>query len=209
MALATYSDLTTSIASFFHRSDATFTAAVADMVVLAEAMIYRELRVREMETNATLSISTQTTALPTGFIGARRLYISTNPLTTPEFLTPSMFWRKWAVSTTGKPENYTIEGDSLVVGPTPDSTYSGLLLYWKRLDPLVSTLNSLFTRNPDMWLFGALSVSSQFVEDDERMPGWEARFQAILKSVTNSSNLDRFNAPPVRAMSDVIIERRQ
>lgn len=209
MALATYSDLTTAIASWLHRSDATFTGAVGDLVTLAEAAIYRRLRVREMETATDLTISSQSTALPSGFIGARRLYISTNPLTVPEFLAPSMFWKKWAVSTTGKPENYTIEGDNLTVGPTPDSTYTGKLLFWKRLDPLSLSVNSLFTRNPDLWLSGSLAMAVPYIEDDERAQGFVAWFERCIDSVTESDGRDRFNAPAIRAIPDTIIERRQ
>src|SRR5258708_1293337 len=101
MALATYSDLTASIANWFgNRSDAGFTTAAADFVVLAESEIYRRLRVREMETSTTIVTvaGTQTVALPTGFVGARRLYFTTSPLSEPGYLPPQVFWKKYAVT---------------------------------------------------------------------------------------------------------------
>ena len=53
MAIATYTDLQTSIANFLARSD--LTAQIPDFIALAEASMSRELETRSQEKRATAS----------------------------------------------------------------------------------------------------------------------------------------------------------
>ena len=68
MALANYTDLLASVASYLHRSD--LTANIPDFVVLAEARISRDLRIRKQitTTNLTSVAGTKTLALPSDWL---------------------------------------------------------------------------------------------------------------------------------------------
>ena len=75
----TYTGLQASIASWLHRSD--LTAIIPDLIVLAEARLARDLRLRKMVTTTTSSTvaSTQGITLPADFLEIENLSVLTNP----------------------------------------------------------------------------------------------------------------------------------
>ena len=73
MALATYSDLKTSIANWLNRSDLT-TEIANDFIVLAEADFNSKLRVRKMNTSTSITIDSETESMPSDFLSKRFFY---------------------------------------------------------------------------------------------------------------------------------------
>src|SRR5262245_15894630 len=71
MAITTYAQLQTAIASWLARSD--LTATIADFITLFEAAANRRLRVRQMETSTNLTPSSGAATLPTDYLAWRRL----------------------------------------------------------------------------------------------------------------------------------------
>jgi len=201
MAITTYAELTAAVRDWLGRTNDTvyLTAArVDDMVRLAEVDIYERLRIRDMEQSAALTISAQTVALPTGFLGVRRLYLDVDPRVEMDFMAAPHFWAEFSATVTGKPYAYTIEGENIVVGPAPDSTYTGRILYWRRLPALSGALNSLFTNQPDLFLYGALSHAAGFTKDADDLPGYQAAFARALARADASNERDRYGGAPLR-----------
>ena len=62
MALASYADLQTAVASWLNRTD--MAAYIPDFIALAEERIYRTLRVKAMETAFTGTVAAGVVALP-------------------------------------------------------------------------------------------------------------------------------------------------
>ncbi len=73
MSVDNYGELKTAIANWAERDD--LTSRIPEFIALAEDRIALDLRVRPMETSADITISAQTAALPTGFLGVRRLVL--------------------------------------------------------------------------------------------------------------------------------------
>lgn len=169
MALSTYAELLTSIANWLNRDD--LTSVIPDFVVLGEARINRDLRVRAMEeTEEIFTVDgTATVALPTKFIAAKRLYISGSPNKILTYMTPEQMLARFPGSDTGEPRYYTIEEANFRFGPTPGSVYTIPVLYYKRLTALSSALNSVFTNNPDVYLQAALIEAWRYLKDEKRM----------------------------------------
>jgi hypothetical protein len=200
MALTTYADLTAAVRDWLARTaDTTFltNARVEDAITLAEVDIYERLRVREMEASADLTITGQTVALPSGFIGARRLYLVADPLVEVQYMAPPHFWGRFAAVQTGRPFAYTIEGENIVLGPAPDANYTGKLLHWKRLAALSSGVNALFQRQPDLWLYGALAHAALFVKETDEAPIWQGRFEAAIARAERSNERERVGSAPL------------
>lgn len=200
MALATYADLTAAVRDWLARTNDTVTltdARVADFVTLAEEDIYERLRVREMETTGDLTINAQTVAIPSGLVGVRRLYLATDPYVELEFMAPPDFWGRFADNINGRPWGFTQEGDNFVFGPSPDATYTGKLLYWKRLAALSGATNSLFTSRPSLWLYGALAHAAAFTRDAEEEAMWKGRFAETLARAERSNELARYGGAPL------------
>jgi hypothetical protein len=185
-----------------------------DFVTLAEARIAYgagppypspALRVRAMEQSTDLGISSQTTALPTSFLGARRLYIDTDPVQALDFLAPNDFWRKYMSTTTGEPKAFTLEGDNIVVGPTPDATYTGKLTYWKKFDALSAstTTNWLLTNYPSIYLYGTLLEAAIYIQDAEKAQQYGSLFIAAINGLCYANETDRFSGAPLQVRTDI------
>jgi hypothetical protein len=201
MALATNADLEAAVANWL--DDTGLSARIPEFIRLGEAMIWRKVRNRATEASETITINAQTVALPTRFLEQRRLYIS-DSLAPPVFFTPEDFWaRYFSTNATGRPIAYTVEGNNLVFGPTPDSSYSGRVLFYQRPTAMADEVPTLFTENPDLYLYAALVQSAPFLVDDSRLITWGGMLQQILDDIEKANRRDRTGARPLIARSDV------
>lgn len=201
MAISTYAELQSAAANWL--ADTSLTSRIVEFIALGEAEIMRILRVREMETSADLTINAQSIALPTGYVAARRIYITTSPPAFLDYWAPESFWSDSIASESGQPSAYTIEGDNFIFGPTPDTTYTGKCLYWKRLD-ISSSAHSLFTRNPDLYLYATLKQAEMFLVNDERVGLWSAGFDRALAQIMKADIKDRHSGGSLKARSDTL-----
>jgi len=211
MAITNYGELKTAVANWLDRDD--LTDRIPEFISMAEDTIAQDkrVRIRAMETSADLTISAQTVALPTGFIGARRLYLEGTPLKRVEFLAPENFWIRNLATQTAQPQWFTIEGENLVFGPSPDTTYTGKLLYLQRFTTLSgdTDTNWLLTNARGLLLFGALLEAAPFLEDDSRLMTWAVRYDDLAEKVHEANKRDRYTGAPLVSRSDVQIDVRQ
>ena len=178
MSISQYSELKTAVANWLDRSD--LTSRIPEFITLADAAIHygvrggdgwlsEPLRIRAMETtDAAFTVSARTAALPTGFLGARRLYLDADPKITLRLLTAEDLWRDDQTST-GKPHSFAIEGGNMVFSPAPDSAYTGSLLYFKRFTAFSADAdtNWLLTNHAGVYLFGALYEAWSFAMEEQ------------------------------------------
>lgn len=187
MALATYTDLLASVAAWLNRSD--LTAVIPDFVSLAEGRIARDLRLRKQVINTTLTTlaGTQSVTLPSDFLEAENLAItSTSPAGALSVVTPEYLDRKFPPSAnyTGQPLVYTVVGDDMRFGPTPDAVYTISLDYYQRFSALASTsTNWLLTNHPAVYLNACLVEGSAYLMDADKAQAYESRYQAAISDV--------------------------
>ncbi len=191
MAIATYSDLQTSVANWLKRSD--LTSIIPDFITLAEARIARDLRLRRQVTNTTLTTvaGTQTVTLPSDFLEMENISLSnTTPPAALSVVTPEILDRKYPNGyANGQPVVYAIVGNAIQFGPTPDAAYTVSLDYYQRFAALSTTpTNWLLTNHPSVYLFAALAEASGYVFNDERMPTWEAKYQADVQALQQADD---------------------
>lgn len=199
MALATYDDLLSAVASWLARDD--LTNNIPDFVTLFEAAAARRLRVRPTETSTTLTPSSGSASLPTGYLGYKRVTWSGSPIIELEFLHPSVIKAYYPDSAEGTPKHFTIEGSTLKVRPVSDTSLD--VLYFARNDAVSSTLNWLFTSYPDAYLFGSLCEAESFVANDNRMAVWKARRDEVFSEI-QTVNFREGHGLTMRPMSAVV-----
>jgi len=196
MTLATYSGIQTGIGNWLHRAgESGLTDRIDEWIELAEDRFYAELRIRPMEATTDLTISSQEVSLPSSFLGVRRLYISGTPNKRLEYISPPAFWEKYLSTQTGLPKAFTIEGENLVFGPSPDDSYTGKILYWKRLTALSSsnTSNWFTTNARGLYLYGALLEAAAFFNHpSEYAQRWALLYDDIIEKIKVADKLDRF-----------------
>jgi len=182
MALSNYTELLTSIESWLNRAD--ITATIPDFVLMLESRLNRDLRVRQMETTSALSVSTQTTLMPTDFLEARTLYITGNPQRELNYVTPQVFWAKHGSTETGKPKYYTIEGSDFIVAPTPDLTYTVNFSYYQKIPALVTnSTNWLLDDSPDIYIYGSLLNAKAFIHDEKLIRTFALMYDEAMEAM--------------------------
>ena len=210
MALATYTELKASIANWLNRSDLT-TEISDDFIKLVEADYNSKLRVRKMiESKTDYSINAETVALPTGFLQVRDFYIvegsSKYSLT---YMTPTQMDQTKAGSTSGRPLRYTILGDNFRFAPTPDTTYTATINYYKAFTPLSSSdpTNYILTTHPGIYLYGSLYHAANFLGGIEpaKLQNWLQLYTTYMERVERNDREDAWSGSPLRAVSDVTV----
>ena len=166
MAITTYNELKLAVANWLGRDE--LTARIPEFIAMAEDRIAQDVRIQAMETAASLTISTQRVSFPTGFLESRRLYLDSDYEKPLEYMSPSVFWTRVAANEAGKPEIYTIEGQEFVFAPSPSTSYTGKLLYFKRFTAFssASDTNWLLTNARGVLLYATLLEAYTFLEDD-------------------------------------------
>jgi hypothetical protein len=187
MALATYTDLLASVAAWLNRSD--LTTVIPDFVMLSEGRIARDLRLRKQVVTTTLSTvaNVSTLTLPADYLETENITVtSTSPAGALSVVTPEYIDRKYPASAnyTGRPVVYTIVGDNLVFGPTPDAVYTISLDYYQRFTALATaSTNWLLTNHPTVYLMACLVEGSAYLMDADKAQAYESRYQAAINDL--------------------------
>ena len=203
MAINTYGTLQTAVANWLDRDD--LSSRITEFISLAEAIFNRTLRIRAMET--TVSDSTPSgskeDALPTGYLQMREIHLETSPIVSLSYITPEIMYRIRAGSVNGRPNSYTIMGENILFGPTPDSVYTYSMTYYKALTALSDSAptNWAILNAPDLYLYGALLQAEPFLMNDERVPLWERGFRQAIADLQEQDNKDRFSGSEMRVMN--------
>ena len=210
MALATYSDLKTSIANWLNRSDLTSEIS-EDFIVLTEKDFNSKLRIRKMNaTDSSFSINAETVALPNGFLQVRDFYIVEGSTKHPlNYITPAQMDQIKGSSTSGMPETFTILGDNFRFAPTPSSTYTGVLNYYKEFDPLSNsnTSNYILSNHPAIYLYGSLYHAANFLGGVEprQVQQWQQMYATALERLERNDREDQYGNAPLQQRSDVTV----
>ncbi len=171
-----------------HRND--LSSVIGNFIALAESEIQTRCKVLEMETTGTVSVTAGAGSLPTGFLGARKVFWETSPDKQLTYVTPARLHAIKEASEADIPAFYTVEGGSIKVS----STLSGSLnvTYVSRFTPLSSTntTTALLTNFPDLYLNGVLFYAAVWTEDAQKQATHRPLFDASIGRV-NSNDFER------------------
>lgn len=202
MALSTYTELKAAIADYLDRSD--LTSQIVDFITLAEAEFNRTLFVAQREEVSSASASSGTITLPSDFWAMRAIYIDSDPKVFLHQMSLGELRTSYSASATGKPQNFAIQsGNELVLGPSPDATYSLILNYYQKIPALSGSqaTNWLLTDHPDVYLFGSLLQAQYLINDDQRSMLWRARLAQAIDQLNDSGIFMAYAATPLRIRS--------
>ena len=211
MALSTYAELKTGIANWLNRSDLTDEIA-NDFIKLTEADFNAKLRIRAMEQIDTITIDSETETVPTGFIAVRSFYILLSGVKHPlEYITPANMFETRGGSRSGRPRAYTIESDNETetfrFGPSPDTSYTGYLSYYKAISALSvsNTSNWMLANHPAVYLYGSLFHAANFLGgiEPQQVQNWLQMYATSLERCENNDKQDSYGGAPVVQRTDV------
>lgn len=200
MAIATYTELKTSIASWLNRDD--LTSVIPDFISLAEAGINRDLRHYKMIERADATLDSRYVQMPTDWMETVRFSITSGNTYRLELVSRDdmLEYRQKTADASGRPRFYANIGDTIEVFPTPDADYTMQLQYYAKT-PALSDSNAsnwLLLDAPDVYLYGTLIQSAPYLQDDARTQTWAALYAAALQSLQKASDDTRFAGSGLR-----------
>lgn len=198
MDLTTYGGLKDAIVhDFLNRSD--LADQVSGFITLAEAEMKR--RLRRSQTATTIYIYAEATTLPTDVASIISLRLSTGSasldkplrLGTVEMLSER---RARANGVAGRPDMFAYYAGQLHVQPEPDQSYDAKIVYNTQLTALSdsNTSNTILVEAPDAYLYGALLQAEGLLENDERIPLWQSKFNAAIEQLNAVADEEAHNA---------------
>lgn len=180
-----YTTLQSKIADWLHRTD--LTALIPDFITLAETRINGDIDLRLQDKIVTLVATSgvKTIACPPDVVSIRSLTLQNNPNYVLKYVTPDAMNKLTNSGATEIPQIFTIVGGNIVLGLTPDASYSLECMYKSQLPSLAAnSTNWLLERNPDLYLFAALVIGARYcVWPDDRINQFEASYQQALRSL--------------------------
>lgn len=167
MAITTYSELKTAIGSWINRADSADYAD--DCIDLFEAWVNRNLRVRQMQQEATATVA-ERLELPSDFLEMRDIQYQGQSRRQLQYVSPEYADLYDGTGTSGDPTYYTIVNNEIRIIPAPSGSSTVLMSYYKKLTALdgTNTSNWLLALYPDAYLFGALFYARMYITDDQR-----------------------------------------
>ncbi len=199
MSLATYADLKSAVKNWLSRGTE-IDAYIDDVIAVAERRIYRELRVKAMETALSDTMANGTIALPTSYVALKYAYINRTPVTFLERKTAEFIYENYPNRTNGSTPKYIArEASTFIFGPFPDSNYTISGIYYKRLDPIATSVSVIFTDNPDIYVFASCVEMSRFLNNPEGVARFDPMYQMAKNEVQgeNDSEYQSGSAPAV------------
>ena len=196
MALSTYSELLSTVASYLNRDD--LTAIIPTFITLTENRLNRELRVRA---NMVRAVTTTTSGqafydLPSDLIELRNItYDSSSQSFALRYLSPESVSREYGTIVSGQPRAYTNLGNNLKLTPTPDAAYSISINYFSQLRSLSDsvTTNDVLAEYPSLYLFGACLEGAIYLNDTEQTNRFGSVFQKALEDVKTAEEAARYS----------------
>jgi hypothetical protein len=194
MAIITnYATLQTAIGDYLGRSD--LSGFYPNFTQNAETLIYKNLRIRAMETALSVTISSGVAAIPTSpaLLELKYAYVDVSPVQVLDRVPPDMIRARWPVRSGGSiPRDIAIEGANFIFGPNPGN-YTIKGIYYAQFSALSgsNTTNWFTTNAPDLLLYGSLLQAEPFIKNDPRLPVWEALFRASYDAVANEEKRQR------------------
>ena len=183
MALATYTELVSTVESYLARTD--LNTVVPTFVQLAQERITRDLRTREMLKLSTTTATDNTVELPIDFLEMRELHFQGNPPVTLEYQSPDKFFRNHVTTTSGLPYYFTIIGYEMQFAPVPDDNQILQMLYYAKptfISPSVSS-NLYLANYSDALLYATLAEAEQYLLNDQRIQVWASMYDRAITNI--------------------------
>lgn len=204
MPLGSYSQLVTSIGTWTARSD--LTTQIDDFIDMAEAEFNRKLRVQDMITISSLTVTSTSAVvtLPTDCQQVDSLAFTTDP-SKIDFVSMKQLKDRYGVQATGRPQAYASKTKTTIqFGPPSDASYGMELSYYAKIPALSSsnTTNWLLTKEPELYLFTALHKALGYVVDQDRKAEIEAGYQRVIAEIMEEDEENQSGGAGMAVRSD-------
>jgi hypothetical protein len=213
MALATYSDLKQAVANYLARTD--LTDLIPTFIALGEVRFNRELKLRaNLKRAVTTTVDATNTPsafvlFPTDYNQIKSVTITGTPNRLLDFIPASQFPGLSGSSEVGKPSFFTVLGNQIRLGPSPDAAYTMELVYYSNFSALSdsSTSNWLMANGPDIYLYATLIEAEPYLMNDARVQLWKSLYDEAIAKISNNDDAGEFGAGALGMRSTYLVTR--
>jgi hypothetical protein len=209
VAISTKAGLHTAVANWLNRSD--LTDRIPEFIALTEAQLNRNLRTREMLVRKTSPLATQYVNLPPDYLEMTNIELtSTTPPKRLVYATSDRLddYRNQQNDKTGIPAYYTIEGTTIQILPTPDTTYTLQINYFRDISALADLADSgnnwLLLAHPDIYLYGTLLQAGPYLMDPQSIGTWGTLYAQAMQELQLSDEKSRYSGGTLNMRSKYI-----
>jgi hypothetical protein len=195
-SVMTYDSLVENIQSYLERNDTATLDKIPLFIMLAEQVIASKIKfLGNLTVNTSnMIIDTAVIAKPARWHKTVSMNITAAGEREPVLLRKYEYLRNYAPdpTATGTPKYYAdYDYSNWLVAPTPDAAYNFEVLYYERVQPLDSTnqTNWFTIYAPQALLYGSLLQAMPFLKNDERLPMWQAQYDAIMATLAEEDKL--------------------
>jgi len=191
MAITNYTNLQSTISNFLNRDD--LDSVIPTFIQLAEAQMNRDVRHWQMEARSSgqQSQGDQYMQVPADWVETIRLILTAEGTSVLELLSLSGMAdrRAKAEDAADTPRFYSHVRGEFELYPTPSADTDFELLYYAKIPALSdsNTSNWLLEYAPDVYLYGALTHSAPFLQEDARLAVWAQMYAAAVQNLNNQS----------------------
>jgi hypothetical protein len=193
MALTTYADIQDSIRRWlWDRED--LAGMIPDFIAMCEARLNRTLRVRQMETSASITLTNGSGSLPTDYLAWRTVKTQDSPTRQLAWAEPDWAENYYHAQTAAALSNhFTIIGSTIKTYPTSSSNLT--MGYYQKIPALASNVTGNWITtggDGDIYVYGALLAGAPFLDDDERLVTWGTLFKNSVEELKSSDVTARY-----------------
>lgn len=200
MSLSSYSDIKSAVGNWLNRDD--LSTYIPDFIALGEDRIYRDLRIRAMETALSETTASGTISVPSGYLELIHAYVDGSPVQPLQRQTAEWIYQNYKLRTsTGKPLFIARDAGTFIFGPYPDANYTIIGTYYARLSALSdSNTTNWFTSNaPSIILWAALLEAEPFLQNDERIATWQSKYEQVKENIFVEDQREKYSGSPLRS----------
>lgn len=196
MAITTYAELQTAVMDYLDRPD--LSSFVTTFITLAEGSINARLRVRQMETVATLTPTAGAVTLPADYLQYRRVVDLGSPRNELDYVAPSVADGLYPYGTAGRAMDFTVIGNSLKTYPL--TAYDVELTYYAAVPALSAsnTTNWLLTKRPEIYLRLSIAHAANFIQDQQNAALNLQLADALMTALEQENELANYARAAIR-----------
>jgi hypothetical protein len=192
----TYDSLVENIQSYLERNDTSTLDKIPLFIMLAEQVIAAEIKfLGNLTVNTSaMTIGQATIDKPARWHKTVSMNVTVSGERQPVLLRRYEYLREyWPNPTNTDVPKYYCDYDYThwLVAPTPAAAYDFEVLYYERVQPLDSSnqTNWFTIYAPQALLYGSLLQAMPFLKNDDRVPLWQAQYQAIMQTLMTEDKL--------------------
>lgn len=185
MAINTFATLKTAISDWTHRND--LTSYLDDFVKMAEARIFSDLKVKEMEARTTYTPTSRYLATPTGMTSIRRITASTTPPRELLSTSPDGIHSHYNTGS-GTPTHYAVLSEEIEFNCVPNVDVEIVFFAEPTALSDSNTTNDVLTAYPQIYLAACMVEAGLYMVDDAMVAKWQGLYSDAVAAANRKSS---------------------